>query len=143
MFRKILVPIDLDNCHDRTVREASTLAADHGAELHLVHVVELLAGDPAPELDSFYKKLEAKSRQHLKHLWKEVGDPGLAHEERVLFGSRVPTVLELAEKEKFDLIVLSSHRIDPEKPPAASISHVIAGLAPCDVLLVKASMSGE
>lgn len=137
MFRKILVPIDMDDCHERTVKEAAMLAARDHAEVHLVHVVELLAGGTSPDLERFYQKLEDKSRHHLNKLWDHVGNPTVPHEERILFGSRVPAVLELAEKEKFDLIVLSSHRVDPENPASASLSHVIAGLAPCNVLLVK------
>jgi nucleotide-binding universal stress UspA family protein len=142
MFRKILVPVDMDSCHDRTVTLAAELASRDGAALQLVHVVEQLAGPADPDLEHFYRKLESKARDHLRDLWRRAGDPPVAHEERVILGHRVGAIIELVEKESFDLVVLSSHRIDRLRTVEATLSHLIAGLSPCDVLLVKKANPG-
>lgn len=137
MLRKIMVPLDMDRCHKRTVQMATALASTHGASVDLVHVVELVAGEPDPGLDGFYRKLEVESREHLGRLWAEAGNATVPHEERVFFGPRMVKVLELVASESYDLIVLSSHQIDPSKGAKPHMSLQIAGLAPCDVLLVK------
>ena len=53
--------------------------------------------------------------------------------------TRQPEILRYAAQEKVDLVVLTSHRIDPANPEArwGTLSHKVGLLAPCPVLLVK------
>jgi len=47
--------------------------------------------------------------------------------------------VDAAIDSKADLIIMASHRIDPDRPGHdwSTISYGVAILAPCDVLLVK------
>jgi nucleotide-binding universal stress UspA family protein len=57
----------------------------------------------------------------------------------VTFGHRAPGIVEVAIANQSDLIVMASHRIDPDRPGHdwATISYGVAVLAPCHVLLLK------
>ena len=58
---------------------------------------------------------------------------------RVVYGHRARAIVDFAGQQGCDLIVLSSHRVDPERRGEdwATLSHKVAILSPCPVLLVK------
>jgi nucleotide-binding universal stress UspA family protein len=63
----------------------------------------------------------------------------LAVEGQLILGRPTAGILKVAADCKADLIILSSHRIDPAHPTEGwgTISHQISVLADCPVLLVK------
>jgi nucleotide-binding universal stress UspA family protein len=54
-------------------------------------------------------------------------------------GKRIQEILRFAEDLKADLIIMNSHRMDPENPAEGwgTISHKVGILSQCPVLLVK------
>jgi nucleotide-binding universal stress UspA family protein len=58
---------------------------------------------------------------------------------QVTFGKRVAEIVRFARQNRSELIVMSSHKPDVENPAQSwdTISHRVAVLAPCSVLLVK------
>ena len=59
----------------------------------------------------------------------------------VIYGSRAREILGWAEEHGPDLIVLTSHQVDPSDPRqgVATLSYGVSFFAPCSVLLVKSS----
>lgn len=138
MFKNILVPVDLGPGHESAVDLALRLLGPAGGHMTLVHAIEVIAGLSRDQDPSFYGRLEEAAHKHLDHYLKRKGAAHVA-QKRVVYGERGPEILRLAEECGADLIVLRSHRINPLDPSAgwATLSHKIAALAGCPVLLVK------
>lgn len=138
LFRKILVPVDLTEKNVRAVDIARGLAAEHGSEVTLLHVIETL-DLPFEELEEFYGRLEERAAGKMDELSAPLRDAGVPFSSRVVYGKRAEEVVGYAGEEGVDLIVLSSHRVDLENPGTGwtTLSYKVAILAQCPVLLVK------
>jgi nucleotide-binding universal stress UspA family protein len=139
MFKKILVPMDLTATHERTVGIAAELAKPSHGKVTLLHVVELIEEVPLSEDREFYGRLENKARIHLEPFMSRLEELGVSARALVSYGNRATEVLRAAQEMEADLIVLTSHRIDPERLGAGwgTLSYKIGILSPCPVLLVK------
>ncbi len=139
MFKQIIVPVDLTDGHARALDIAAALAAQAGGRVTLLHVVEAIAGLSREEGKDFYGRLEGKAREHLARLGAALAARGVAWQAEVVFGRRAAEVVRYAQQHGTDLIVLTSHRIDPGQGLAnfGTVSHTVGILAPCPVLLVK------
>lgn len=144
MFRHVLVPVDLGDGNRASLAMAAALtrcpapgaAAPDEARLTLLHVIETIEHVPFDDLRDFYARLEEKARQGLAELAGEA--PGPPPAQRIVFGKRAPAIVEFAAAEGCDLVVLGSRPVDPQRPGAwATISHQVALMAPCTVLLVR------
>jgi nucleotide-binding universal stress UspA family protein len=141
MFHDVLVPVDLTAKNRSAVDVASELAAQAAQDgrVTLLHVIETIDHVPFEELEDFYSTLQEKAEAGLAELAASL--PQLAGEvrQRVVFGHRARAIVEYAEEAGCDLVVLSSHRVDPQRRGEdwATLSHKVAILAPCPVLLVK------
>lgn len=139
MFRHILVPTDLT---DRTVKAldaAIDVAAGEEARVTLLHVIETIAGAEFEEFSSFYHKLEKRARERLNDIMARSSKTRGSIDVAIVYGSRAEEVLRFARSEAIDLIVLSSHPVDPSQPHRGlgTMSYKLGILAPCAVLLIK------
>ncbi len=139
LFSKILVPVDLSNRSESAIRTAVDLADPDRSVVWLLHVIETIEGADDGELGAFYDELEAQARTRLSGWIDELGATGAKVEPIVSFGHRAREILRHAEEVGCDLIVLSSHRADPELPAGGigTISHRVALVADCPVLLIR------
>lgn len=139
MFRRILVPVDFTPKNERALAQARELAERTGGEVTLVHVVETLEDELDADLEGFYGKLEAKAAARMEASLELLGDGALSKRSAIVLGHRARAIADYAEAERVDVIVLSSHRVDPDRPGAdwMTISYKVAILARCPVLLVK------
>ena len=138
MFQRILVPVDLTEKNVRAVRTAGSLARRMEGEVTLLHVIETL-DLPFEELEEFYERLEAKAAAAMRDLSAPLEEASLPHSQHVVYGKRGEEIVEFAEENGVDLVVLRSHRVDLEDPGAGwtTLSYKVAILAQCPVLLVK------
>jgi nucleotide-binding universal stress UspA family protein len=114
MAKTILVPLDTreESSWRRALPVALDLARHHGADLHLMTVIEPveinLPGVPAPEeitrrrRDAAVAKLEQIAAAHLP--------PDFPHQRHARAGNIHREILSLAERIGADLIVMASHR---------------------------------
>jgi len=139
MYQRILVPVDFTPKNERALDAARELAQLSGGEITLVHVVETLGEELDPELEGFYRKLEAQAETRMAEMLASLGEGHFDKRSAVLLGHRVYALIEFAEQELADVIVLSSHRVDPGRPAAdwMTLSYRVSILAQCPVLLVK------
>jgi nucleotide-binding universal stress UspA family protein len=137
MFRKILVPVDLTEKSQSAVDLVRGLAAQSNAEVVLLHVIETVEHIQFDEMKDFYQRLEKSARSGLKEFAEVLADVNV--EQVVIYGRRTQEIIDFAVNNSVDLIVMASHRIDPDRPGHdwSSISYAVAILAPCAVLLVK------
>lgn len=138
MFQKILVPVDLTDKNERAIAVARELAQNNTATITLLHVIETL-DVPFEQLSDFYKELEEKARNVLDRLSQPLRKNGVMFEERICYGKRAPEIVSFADENEYDLVVLTSHRLDPERPEGSfmTISHQVAIATDVTVLLLK------
>jgi nucleotide-binding universal stress UspA family protein len=138
MFKRILVPVDLGKKSVTAIDFAYELAAQFHGEVILLHVIETIEHVEFEELKGFYERLEDSARKRLQELSDRFVEKKLRVDQALVYGHRTKEIVDYASANKVDLIVMSSHRVEPDRlHDWTSISHGVAILSPCPVLLVK------
>ena len=139
MFKKILVPLDLSDRHQQALEIAARLAKESDGEVTLLHVIAIIPGLHMEEDRDFYQRLEQVALDHLTRLGRYLEEHQITRREEIIYGSRAPEIVRYAMETGVDLIVLTSHRIDPEDPAVGwgTVSYKVGILSQCPVLLVK------
>jgi nucleotide-binding universal stress UspA family protein len=139
MFKNILLPVDLTAKNDDAIRNAIMFAAPNITAVTLLHVVETIRGVPFEELEDFYFDLQRKADLKLDELAKAFQSESIEVRSVVRHGIRGGTIIEYADEEGSDLIILTSHKAGPDHPGGGigTISHQVALLAGCPVLLLR------
>lgn len=139
MFKSILVPVNFTDTDRAAVEVARDLATGDDCKLTLLHVIETIRDVPFEDLAEFYQPLEQKAREGMATLAEPVVGKGLTVEQRVIYGKRAQEIMAYAHQHDQDLIVLTARPPDPERMGEiwGTISHQVAILAHCPVLLVK------
>ena len=149
MFKlsKILVPTDFSDCSRAALAHALTLAEQLGANIELLHVVELPSFKTEPriaketgtvslreyaleagktEMDAFLSRLEPAQRARISA--------------RLDTGKPRESILEHAHRHNCDLIVMGTHgRTGRAHSFAGSVAESIVRAASCPVLTVRAN----
>jgi universal stress protein A len=118
-FKKILVTTDFSEAGDHAVSHAFRMAADHGAEVLLCHVVEMIV-TPNPLYAQYYptdfvspeirERAENDARQALLERVPKSGPLAqVAHTAVVVHGTPAAEIIRLAEERSVDLIVIATH----------------------------------
>src|SRR5262245_49415078 len=136
MFKRMLVPIDLSQKSLAAVDRAFELAVHFGSEVILMHVIETIEHVEFDELKEFYRRLETDAKKQMNELSARFIERKLNIDEALVYGHRTREIVDYATARHVDLIVMSSHRIDPEHAAHdwTSISYAVAILSPCPVL---------
>ena len=139
MFQRILVPLDIAQKNQTALSAASEMARQHQATILLLHVIERIEHVPDDELKGFYHRLEQNVQRELSVAAESLAEQDITASTHIVFGRRAEEVVRFAMQNQVDLIVLRSHRYDPQTAmfPVGTLSHQLAVLAQCAVLLVK------
>ena len=144
-YQTIVVAIDLSDESDTVVERAVSIAENHDAKLHILHVVESLTlaygGDIPMDFTDIQEQLQAQARQRLSQFAGRYQIP--ADNVHVELGSIEKTILDQADKLDADLIVVGSHT---RSGLALLLGSTARGLVPgahCDVLAVKVDQKGN
>ena len=91
------------------------------------------------ELRPFYDRLENSARKGLQEFSEKFIANKVRVHQAVVYGQRTHEIIDFAIQNRMDLIIMASHRIDPDRPGHdwSSISYAVAILSPCPVLLIK------
>ena len=87
-----------------------------------------------------YYGIEEPNREELKRMLAEVvpADPGVPYEHRLMIGSPATAIVEMAEREKVELIVMPTHgRTGLMRLLMGSVAEEVVRKAKCPVLTVK------
>lgn len=147
MFKNIVVPVDGSDHAEKAVTVAADLAAKHGAKLHVITVMESTALPQAlhrfaetEHLKGGEAQISTYIAERIVERAREIADAEGATEvaHAVVMGDTVKKILEYAEKNGADLIVLGSRGLSEFRElMLGSISHKVANLAPCTVITVR------
>jgi nucleotide-binding universal stress UspA family protein len=149
--KKILAPIDFSDFSMEGMRGAKELAADVGAEVHLVHVVVphfhviplplATSGDQSFELTR-ESAMTQQAEEELSRIKKEDFGNSPKVTTAVLNGSPVKMLVEYAEQNAIDLIMLSTHgRSGVDRVMIGSVAEKLVRLAHCSVLVLRRARS--
>ena len=142
-FTKILAPTDLSELSCSGVRYALELAREQSAEIIVQHVIPM--GEDwfcAHEEFSPVRELMEKERAALdKFLRERFADSFDLVEirQKVEVGTPHANIIEMAEREGIDLIVMSTHgRTGLDHMLLGSVTEKVVARAPCPVLAIPA-----
>lgn len=139
MFYHILVPVDFAETNRHALDIAVGLAGQSDGQISVLHVIELIADTRVEELKDFYALLEQQARESMEGLLAPYRAQLADISTHIVYGHRVRDIVRFASNGEVDLIVLNSHRIDPNDPTQGwgTISYKVGILAQCPVMLVK------
>jgi nucleotide-binding universal stress UspA family protein len=141
-FRRVLVPVDESAPSQNALAVAAGLAHSAGSEVVLAHVLEPPGGaeDPYNMQAAFGDKVEEfkkSGEESLRRTSENETFSGLEVETRLLFGDPASALLEAAEKEGVDAIVMGSHgRGALGRTFMGSVSQKVVGEAKVPVVIV-------
>lgn len=138
-FQHILIPLDFTEKNRAALDIAFEMAVANQAHVTLLHVIELIDLPGDDDVREFTERLRKRADRELELKAQRFADAKLAVDWKIRFGNRVQEISSYESDTDFDLIVLSSHRIDAEHPARslATLSYQVAVLSTCPVLLVK------
>ena len=134
MLKTILAPTDFSDLSANGVRYACQMSRDTGAELVILNVVVL---DESNAVDK--REIEQHKRRLGDFVAEHVADAcvGLKMRQVVDAGQPFGAIVDCAEKEAVDLIVISSHgRSGLSRMLIGSVTDKLLRVAPCPVLVV-------
>jgi nucleotide-binding universal stress UspA family protein len=141
-IRHILAPTDFSDSSKKALSDAFELARTFGATLLLLHVLE-----PSPYLGEFtlptmgeelLGDLERQASAALAQVLPEAQQAKIEVTRAVAIGSPSQKIVETAEAEHVDLIVMATHgRTGLSHLMIGSVAERVVRAAPCPVLTIR------
>jgi nucleotide-binding universal stress UspA family protein len=137
-IKRILFPTDFSENSDYAFQHALEYARHFGAKLYVVHVVYFPPQMPEQNVGRVIDVLLKDGEKRLKTLIRRISDPELIFHPEVRIGTVDREIIELARKEKIDVIVMGTHgRTGLAHVFLGSVAERVVRHAPCPVLTVK------
>lgn len=141
--KKILFPTDFSLASEEAFAMACVLAKDWNAKLLVVHIQEPTIPYGGGE---FYYGVSEPTREEVLEDVKKIipTDPSIPVEHRVLTGDPQEVITKIAQEERVDLIVMSTHgRTGLTRVLMGSVAEAVVRKSPCPVLVHKHVAPGE
>lgn len=137
-FQHLLVPLDFTEKNNSALEVAFEIAVHNRARVTLLHVVEPIPAVDA-ELRKFVDQLAVRAESELEERAQRFSQARIAVETKVHVGPRLREIVQASLDRAADLIVMSSHAIDPSRPVQSwnTLSYQVSVLCSCPILLVK------
>ncbi len=135
--RKILFPTDFSEGGKHALELATSLARDGRGSLVIIHVEEPPMAYGGGEL---YSGIQVPDREALRKSLAAVvpTDPAVPCIHKLLVGDPAEAILQVAESDQVDLIVMSTHgRRGLTRLLMGSVAEAVVRRATCPVLTVK------
>jgi nucleotide-binding universal stress UspA family protein len=139
VFNHILVPVDFTKKNRAAIAAAGQLARQSDARISLLHVIEFIDFPDDDEISVFYDKLQKRSEAELDKLLTMFTDDEFDVTVDTVINHRSKGIVLYAADNDVDLIVMSSHPIDPAKRGDGwgTISYQVSALCHCSIMLIK------
>jgi nucleotide-binding universal stress UspA family protein len=142
MYESMVVGTDGSDTAKRAVEEATRLAKALDSQLHVVSAYEPLRGARivgAPEAAAMVWSVapDAQVQAVVDEAVASVRIHGVEAEPHVLAGDPADALLDIAEREKADLIVVGNHGMHGVKRVLGSVPNKVSHRARCSVLIVS------
>jgi nucleotide-binding universal stress UspA family protein len=141
-FRRILWPTDFSPTAKAALPYAADLAADHGAQLVLLHVLPVYTMY-VPEVSGavwvdLQRKAKAAAAEDLRRLAAQLEGPKIRTHTVLAEGVPFDQILRVARRLRCDLIVIATHgRTGLGHVFMGSVAENVVRRAPCPVLTVR------
>ncbi|RLQ90281.1 universal stress protein [Planomicrobium sp. Y74] len=139
MYGKILLAVDGSNHSLRAAKEAITIAGNNpDSQITIVYVADhddakndvLHSGSTA--------ELDFQRRKKLQPVEEAIAAGNIKHRVKILHGTPGPAIVEYANSESFDILVIGSRGLNSlQEMVLGSVSHKVVKRANCPVLIVK------
>jgi len=139
---KILFPIDFAENYDTILPWVSTFVGKFDATLYVLFVTQDLSSYssfyvPHENIQSFQEEAGAAANKKMAAAVKDHFRKFSKLKSMVLMGKPAVKILELAQKEKIDLIIMGAHgRKGLERVVFGSVADEVVTGAPCPVLTI-------
>jgi universal stress protein A len=138
-YKSILLAIDLSQEADQVAKRAARIAELHGAELHLIHVIEPLSfaygGDIPIDFSTIQEEIQKQAESQLQTFCTRLNIP--VTRQHLVIGRPENEIHALAEELGTDLIVVGSHGRRGFALLLGSTANGVLHGAKCDVLAVR------
>jgi nucleotide-binding universal stress UspA family protein len=140
--QKILFPVDFAAHYETLVPWVATFADKFEATVYLLFVAQDLSNFsmfyvPHGNIQSFQEEALGLARKKMAAVAQEVAKKFPRLETRVELGSPAAKILELAKKEKIDLIIMGAHgRKGLDRAIFGSVADKVVLDAPCPVVTI-------
>ena len=141
-FHHILVPVDAAAKNSAAVDIAFELAVENKARVSLLHVIQAIdTGDEPPDRETceFYERLQRRAESDMERISQRFLDGRIDVDVKIRIGDRLRDIVAFAGEHAVDLIIMSSHRIDPNNLAETwgTLSYKVSVVCECPILLVK------
>ena len=141
-FHHILVPVDITGRSKAALEIARDLAVENKVRITLLHVIQRIGGDDEAtdeETQLFYDRLQQRVESELDTMAKQFREAGIEVMVRTPIGDRLDEIASFGNEQDVDLIIMSSHRIDPNNLAASwgTLSYRVSVVCDSPILLVK------
>ncbi len=142
-YQHVIAAVDLSEEADRVLQEAKQVAQDHGAKLTVLSVVKPLTQvygglDMAAYTQvtvNFEREAQAQALRQLQEIGERMGIP--ATQVEVAVGAPPVKIVEVANGQEADLIVIGSHGKHGLGLLLGSTANGVLHHAQCDVLTIR------
>lgn len=140
--KHILVPTDFSEHANYALDYAIELAKILQSRLtflHVIHLTPLAMGDLGTSgLVPYLEEMETDAQQHMQALLHRAHQEGLQGETAIVQGAPFQSIVEMAESQDIDLIVMGTHgRAGLTHVLMGSVAEKVVRLAPCPVLVTR------
>lgn len=144
MYDRILLPTDGSRGSSRAIDQAIDLAAETGAELHVLFVVEDITYGPEMMEAQVETQLRQIGEEAIEEIRDRAEEAGVPLETDIDDGVPHRTILEYAEDEDMDLIVMGTHgRSGLDRYLLGSVTERVVRSAETPVLTVRVTDESE
>jgi nucleotide-binding universal stress UspA family protein len=141
---RILAPVDFSESSLQALSHAKEITAFYGSRLSLFHVIEetvhpYFYGTGKTSILEFRPDIKSRCEKAMKRMFAEAPGPDVEVTHHTETGHAVREILRFVEREKVDLLVISTHGLTGLRHfLIGSIAEKVVRRAPCPVLTVKA-----
>jgi nucleotide-binding universal stress UspA family protein len=143
--KTILCPTDFSEGSARAISQASELAKQFEAAIYVLHVIPLQAVLPMdpnfslsmPEVD---QALYTQAKEHLQESAEKLQTKGLVSRTLISRGDAANEIVQIAEREQVDLIVIATYgKTGWRRLAFGSVTERVVRLATCPVLTIRST----
>ncbi|MTI65779.1 MAG: universal stress protein [Firmicutes bacterium] len=140
MLEKILIPVDGSTHNKSTFDLAKKIAANHNTKIILLNVGKLITHwtySPV-EIKNVEQKIKESSQSIVKKAKKHFKDSNLEIETKTTLGDPAIKIIDIAEKENCDMIIMHTHGMSATKRfTLGSVTNKVVHHSETPVLVVK------
>lgn len=139
MYKKILLAVDGSTHSVRAAKEAVKITSlCNDCTVEVVYVVDFSKAKDDVLHSQGTEELERSRRKKLQPIEEQLKSSHLAYQLKMLRGEPGPAIVDYANKELFDLVIIGSRGLNSlQEMVLGSVSHKVVKRVKCPVLIVK------